>query len=71
MLPLTDPEHFSVDFELTTDSRVAAEALREQAASCRRLASVARTPAGRISIEELGDHFDEQARKLDPASLKR
>ena len=50
---------------------VAAEGLREQAASCRRLASVARTRAGRTSIEALGDHFDEQARKLDPLSLRK
>ena len=64
-----------MDFEDTSDSRpdprVAAEAFREQAASCRRLASAARTRAGRTSIAALGDHFDEQARKLDPLSLKR
>ena len=50
---------------------VAAEGLREQAASCRRLAGAARTRAGRTSIEALGDHFDEQARKLDPLSQRR
>ena len=50
---------------------VAAEGLREQAAACRRLASVARTRAGRTSIGALGDHFDEQARKLDPSSQRR
>jgi len=53
------------------DPSVAAEGLREQAASCRRLARAARTRSGRTSIEALGDHFDEQARKLDPSSVKR
>ena len=50
---------------------IAAEGLREQAAACRRLAAVARTRGGRTSIEALADHFDEQARKLDPMSLRR
>jgi hypothetical protein len=45
--------------------------LREQAAACRRLAANARTRAGRSSIEALGEHFDEQARKLDPSSERR
>jgi hypothetical protein len=58
-------------FEPRPDPRVAAEGLREQAASCRRLAAVARTRTGRTSIEALGDHFDEEARKLDPMSLRR
>ena len=64
-----------MDFEDTPnpdgDRRVAAEGLREQAAACRRLASSARTRAGSTSIGALGDHFDEQARKLDPSSQKR
>jgi hypothetical protein len=64
-----------VDFydtpERRLDPRIAAEGLREQAASCRRLAAVARTRAGRTSIEALGDHFDEQARRLDPSSQRR
>jgi len=74
VLPLTDWST-SVDFEDTSETRpdplVAAEAFRQQAASCRRLAATARTRAGRTSIEALGDHFDEQARKLDPLSLRR
>lgn len=45
-----------------------AESLREQAASYRRLASVARTSAGIKSLGELADTFDERARKLDPSS---
>jgi hypothetical protein len=57
--------------DVRTGPSVAAEDLREQAASCRRLASVARTPTGRSSIEAMGDHFDEQARKLDPSSRRR
>jgi hypothetical protein len=49
----------------------AAEGLREQAAACRRLAARARTRSGTSSLNELGDHFDEQARKLDPSSQRR
>jgi hypothetical protein len=48
-----------------------AEQLREQAAACRRLAQGARTRAGGKALDALGDHFDERARKLDPASQKR
>lgn len=42
-----------------------AKGLREQAASCRRLAAAARTSAGTRSLGELADTFDERARKLD------
>ena len=49
----------------------AADGLREQAAACRRLANTARTRAGKKGLDALGDHLDEQARKLDPSSLKR
>ena len=62
---------FNDNPERRLDPRIAAEGLREQAASYRRLAVVARTRAGRFSIEALGDHFDEQARKLDPLSERR
>ena len=48
-----------------------ADSLREQAAACRRLSVQARTRQGVKALEALGDHFDEQARKLDPSSLKR
>jgi hypothetical protein len=48
-----------------------ADELREQAASCRRLAQNARTRAGTKALEGLGDHFDERASKLDPSSQKR
>jgi hypothetical protein len=48
-----------------------ANSLREQAAACRRLSLKSRTRAGTKALEALGDHFDEQARKLDPMSLKR
>ena len=49
-------------------SRDTADSLREQAAACRRLASTARTRAGTSSLGALADHFDEQARKIDPMS---
>ncbi len=62
---------FEDNFELRPDPRVAADGLREQAAACRRLAASARTRAGKTSIEALGDHFDEQASKLDPSSQRR
>ena len=48
-----------------------ASQLREQAAACRRLAVQARTRAGKKGLDALGDHFDEQARKIDPTSLIR
>jgi hypothetical protein len=48
-----------------------ADSLREQAAACRRLSIQARTRQGVRALEALGDHFDEQARKIDPASLKK
>lgn len=51
--------------------RDTADGLREQAAACRRLSGQARTRQGTKALEALGDHFDEQARKLDPSSLKR
>ena len=52
-------------------TRDAADGLREQAASCRRLAAAARTRSGNTSLNALAEHFDEQARKLDPSSLRR
>jgi hypothetical protein len=52
----------------STDS---ADQLREQAASCRRLAQNARTRAGTKALQGLGDHFDERASRLDPSSQKR
>lgn len=48
-----------------------ADSLREQAASCRRLAPKARTRAGTKALNDLGDHFDERASKLDASSLRR
>lgn len=63
--------NFESPSEPRPDSRFAAEGLREQAASCRRLAAVARTRRGATSLNALGDHFDEQARKLNPMSLRR
>jgi len=48
-----------------------ADGLRGQAAACRRLSGQARTRAGTKALNELGDHFDEQARKLDPSSQKQ
>lgn len=53
------------------ERRNAADSLREQAAACRRLSVKARTRQGVNALARLGDHFDEQARKLDPSSLKR
>jgi len=48
-----------------------ADQLREQAAGCRRLALKARPRAGTKALDALGDHFDDQARKIDPGSLRR
>ena len=51
--------------------RESADSLREQAAACRRLSVQARTRQGIKALETLGDHFDEQARQLDPGSQRR
>lgn len=65
----------SLDDQLTNGDAISkaahAEGLRGQAAACRRLSSKARTRAGVKALIELGNHFDEQARKLDPSSMKR
>lgn len=53
------------------DRRDSADSLREQAASCRRLAAAARTRSGNSSLNALADHFDEQARQIDPSSQRR
>ena len=68
-------EHCALDYEQNPGPERSrsniAEGLREQAASYRRLAAVARTNAGTKSLGDLADSFDERARKLDPSSLRR
>ena len=49
----------------------AAESLREQAASWRRLAARAPTSAGSTALWGLAKQFDEEARRTDPASEQR
>ena len=49
----------------------AAEELREQAASCRRLAKRARTTGGLSALTAVADQFDDDARRIDPRSYKR
>lgn len=49
----------------------AAEELREQAASCRRLAKRARTTSGLSALTAVADQFDDDARRIDPTSDKR
>jgi hypothetical protein len=74
VLPLTKGST-CLDLERTPDplaaGRDSADSLRDQAAACRRLAANARTRAGTTSLDALADHFDEQARKLDPSSMRR
>jgi hypothetical protein len=48
----------------------AADELREQAASCRRLARRARTRSGGLALRTVADQLDDDARRIDPASLK-
>jgi hypothetical protein len=67
-MPLDDPSDASGAGTRRTQS---AEDLREQAAACRRLANQARTRAGKKGLDALGDHFDEQASKLDWSSQRR
>ena len=49
----------------------AAEELREQAASCRRLAGRAKTVAGTHALTEVADYFDADARRMDSRSERR
>ena len=44
---------------------LAADRLRDQAASCRRLASVARTQGGALSLAVIADQFDDDARRAE------
>ena len=49
----------------------AADGLREQAASCRRLSKRARTDAGSTALNAVAEHFDDDARRIDPRSVRR
>ena len=49
----------------------AADGLREQAASCRRLAKRARTNDGATALKTVAEQFDDDARRIDPLSSKR
>ena len=49
----------------------AADELREQAASCRRLANRARTAGGSTALKTVAKQFDDDARRIDPLSEKR
>ena len=61
----------SNDKPVSTAHGDTADSLREQAAACRRLSLKSRTRAGTKALEALGDHFDEQARKLDLSRLRQ
>ena len=57
---------------MTPESREdAADGLREQAASCRRLASRARTASGLSALTAVAEQFDTDASRIDPRSLRR
>jgi hypothetical protein len=49
----------------------AADGLREQAASCRRLSKRARTQGGSQALNTAAEQFDTDARGIDPASVRR
>ena len=49
----------------------AADGLREQAASCRRLARRARTNSGAAALKAVADQFDTDAVRIDPRGLYR
>jgi len=49
----------------------AADGLREQAASCRRLARRARTEPGNTALKAVAEQFDTDARRIDPRSIRR
>lgn len=46
----------------------AADELREQASSCRRLALRARTPKGATALRRVAEFFELDARRIDPAN---
>jgi len=46
----------------------AADGLREQAASCRRLAKRAQTHKGARALQAAAKQFDDDARQIDPLS---
>lgn len=48
----------------------AADNLREQAASCRRLSQRARTAGGYSALAAVAVQFDDDARRIDPFSKK-
>jgi len=50
---------------------VAADELREQAASCRQLARRARTASGLSALTAVADQFDDDAGRIDPTGYKR
>lgn len=49
----------------------AADGLRDQAASCRRLARRARTASGWTALKAVAKQFDSDASRIDPRSLSR
>jgi hypothetical protein len=49
----------------------AADELRDQAASCRRLAGRARTAGGSTALNTAAEQFDDDARRIDPMSERR
>ncbi len=48
-----------------------ADNLREQAASCRRLAKRTRTSGGSTALNAAADEYDNDARRIDPHSERR
>lgn len=49
----------------------AAEQLREQAASCRRLAKRAGNTSGLSALTTVTEQFDDDAHRIDPTSYRR
>ena len=45
------------------------EFLRQQARECRRQVTQADTPADRRALRQLAEHYDREARKLEPQAL--
>jgi len=48
-----------------------ADDLRDQAASCRKLAARARTTNGASALKTVADQYDDDARRIDPLSERR
>jgi hypothetical protein len=68
---MNSPQFREDQFREALSREDAADGLREQAASYRRLARTARTESGSAALKAIAEEFDTDARRIDPRSLRR